>query len=103
MATDREVLRIVWDGQIPAVIQGDPDEMEIQQPEDFYLMIPRLSYLPLVSDKVKKYFQKYIADQNPDSGNIWFDYNGTPLKLHYPIEFLKILKIFKTTPKENPP
>lgn len=59
MATDREVLRIVWDGQIPAVIQGDPDEMEIQQPEDFYLMIPRLSYLPLVSDKVSSW--KYIA------------------------------------------
>lgn len=53
MATDREVLRIVWDGQIPAVIHADPDEVDIHQPEDFYLMIPRLSYLPLVVDKVR--------------------------------------------------
>lgn len=52
MATDREVLIIIWDGQIPVAIKLDPDEVDIQQPEDFYLMIPRLSYLPLVSDKV---------------------------------------------------
>lgn len=52
MATDREVLRVIWDGQIPAVIHADPEEVDIQQPEDYYLMIPRLSYLPLVSDKV---------------------------------------------------
>lgn len=53
MANDREVLRIVWEGQIPVCFQVDPDEIDgLQQPENFYLMISRLSYLPLVTDKV---------------------------------------------------
>lgn len=56
MANDREVLRIVWEGQIPVRFQVDPDEIDgVQQPEHFYLMISRLSYLPLVTDKVHCY------------------------------------------------
>lgn len=53
MANDREVLRILWEGQIPVCFQADPDEANaVRQPENFYLMISRLSYLPLVTDKV---------------------------------------------------
>lgn len=53
MANDREVLRIVWEGQIPVCFQVDPEEIDgVQQPENFYLMISRLTYLPLVTDKV---------------------------------------------------
>lgn len=53
MSTDREVLRVVWEGQIPVCFQVDPDEIDgVQQPENFYLMISRLSYLPLVTEKV---------------------------------------------------
>lgn len=53
MANDREVLRIVWEGQIPVCFQVNPEEIDgLQQPENFYLMISRLSYLPLVTDKV---------------------------------------------------
>lgn len=46
----------------------------------------RLSYL-LVTEKVKKYFSRYIL-HGKQAGNIWFDYNGIPLKLHYPLEVL---------------
>lgn len=88
MANDREVLRIVWEGQIPVCFQADSDEIAgLQQPNQFYLMVSRLSYLPLVTDKVKKYFNRYIANDQQD-GNVWFDYNGIPLKLHYPIGVL---------------
>lgn len=53
MANDREVLRIIWEGQIPICFQADPDEANaVRQPENFYLMVSRLSYLPLVTDKV---------------------------------------------------
>lgn len=53
MANDREVLRIVWEGQIPVCFQADPEEIDgLQQPENFFLMISRLSYLPLVTEKV---------------------------------------------------
>lgn len=53
MANDREVLRIIWEGQIPICFQADLDEANaVRQPENFYLMVSRLSYLPLVTDKV---------------------------------------------------
>lgn len=53
MAYDREILREIWEGQIPVCFQADPEEISaLQQPENFYLMISRLSYLPLVTDKV---------------------------------------------------
>lgn len=52
MASDREVLRIIWEGQIPVCFQADPDEVDGGQPEHFYLLVSRLSYLPLITDKV---------------------------------------------------
>lgn len=55
MANDREVLRIIWEGQIPICFQADLDEANaVRQPENFYLMVSRLSYLPLVTDKVNE-------------------------------------------------
>lgn len=56
MANDREVLRIIWEGQIPICFQADQEETNaVRQPENFYLMVSRLSYLPLVTDKVRPY------------------------------------------------
>lgn len=53
MANDREILREIWEGKIPVCFQLDPDEVyELQQPDHFYVMVPRLSYFPLVTDKV---------------------------------------------------
>lgn len=53
MANDREVLREIWDGKLPICFQLAQEEiMEIQQPDPFYVMVPRLSYFPLVIDKV---------------------------------------------------
>lgn len=88
MSHDREILRMIWEGQIAICFQADSKEIVgLQQPENFYLMVSRLSYLPLVTDKVKKYFSRYISREQLD-GNVWFDYNGIPLKLHYPIGVL---------------
>jgi len=108
MAHDREVLRMIWEGQIGICFQADRDEIVGIKPEPFYLMISRLSYLPLVTDKVnnwnyfticdiliipmcylvfgqvRKYFSRYISAEHQD-GAVWFDFNGTPLRLHYPI------------------
>lgn len=53
MANDREILREIWEGKLPVCFQLDENEVyELQQPDPFYLMVPRLSYFPLVIDKV---------------------------------------------------
>lgn len=54
MANDREVLREIWDGRIPVCFQLDSSEVNgLQAPDPYYLMVPRLSYFPLVTDKVR--------------------------------------------------
>ena len=54
MTEDREVLREVWHGRIPtAFILASEDMASSLGPETFYLMLPRLSYFALCTDKVK--------------------------------------------------
>ena len=61
MANDREVLREIWEGKIPVCFQLDPEEVcELQAPDPFYLMVPRLSYFPLCTDKVSISGYKYL-------------------------------------------
>lgn len=98
MANDREVLKVVWEGKIPTkfVIEDDQDDQD-----SYFLMLPRVSYFPLVTDKVKvsgrmwtsnvsqnfqvkKHFQRYIEKEE----EIWFSYNGSAIKWHYPIGLL---------------
>lgn len=88
MADDREVLRILWDGRIPVCFTLSKDEVfTMEQPEPFYLLLPRVSYLPIVTDKVQKHFQRAIKPEVSTTG-IWFDFNGQPLKWHHPIGVL---------------
>lgn len=57
MANDREVLREIWDGKIPVCFTLDSEEIcELQGPDPFYLMVPRLSYFPLCTDKVNNVY-----------------------------------------------
>ena len=40
--------------------------------EPYYLMLPRMSYLPLATEKVKKYFTGHADSLDPHK--MWFDY-----------------------------
>ncbi|XP_018333426.1 autophagy protein 5 [Agrilus planipennis] len=88
MANDREILREIWEGKLPVCFTLNPDEVyELQEPDRFYLMVPRISYFPLVVDKVRKHFMRYIANDKQDQ-EMWLEYNGQALKWHYPIGVL---------------
>jgi hypothetical protein len=52
MANDREVLKVVWEGKVPVKFIADEDK-DLEDQDVFFLLIPRVSYLPLVTDKVK--------------------------------------------------
>ncbi|KAI5616888.1 autophagy protein 5, partial [Silurus asotus] len=120
MADDKDVLRDVWYGRIPACFTLYPDEVTDREAEPFYvritnilykmdkfkdlrpvvlnlfgavtdcfflqLLLPRVSYLMLVTDKVKKHFLKVVKAE--DVEEMWFEYEGTPLKWHCPIGVL---------------
>jgi hypothetical protein len=54
MANDREVLRQVWEGKLPICFSLAEEELQVlQTPDPFYLMVPRLAYFPLVTEKVR--------------------------------------------------
>lgn len=54
MANDTEILHYLWNGKLPICFKLDEQEIHgIQNPEPFYLMVPRMSYFPLVCDKVR--------------------------------------------------
>lgn len=82
MAEDREILREVWDGRIPVCFRLAVDEItRINRPDPCYLMVPRTTYFPLVTDNI----YKEHADEHSE---MWLDYNGQPLKWHYPVGVL---------------
>lgn len=86
MTDDNDVLRKVWYGRIPTCFTLYLDELTEREAEPYYLLLPRVSYLTLVTDKVKKHFQKVMRTE--DISEIWFEYEGIPLKWHYPIGLL---------------
>ncbi|KAK3751566.1 hypothetical protein QZH41_017776, partial [Actinostola sp. cb2023] len=91
MAEDREVLREIWDGRIPVCFNLSSEEIvTVEQPEPYYvsvlLLVPRLSYLMLVTDKIQRHFQRAVNQDSVEE--MWFEYDGQPLKWHYPIGVL---------------
>ncbi|XP_066558047.1 autophagy protein 5 isoform X2 [Amia ocellicauda] len=86
MADDKDVLRDVWFGRIPTCFTLNQDEVTEREAEPYYLLLPRVSYLTLVTDKVKKHFQKVMKQE--DMEEMWLEYEGTALKWHYPIGLL---------------
>lgn len=87
MADDREILKELWEGKIPVNFTLPIEEVESgEEPDSICLMLPRLSYFPLVTDKVSKYFSKFIKQDEPRE--MWLAYASQPLKWHYPIGVL---------------
>ncbi|PVD29204.1 hypothetical protein C0Q70_11801 [Pomacea canaliculata] len=89
MAEDREILREVWEGRIPVCINLAKEELDtVEEPDPYYLLVPRQSYFPLVMDKVQKHFLKHMSTENQEHGEMWLEFEGQPLKWHYPIGVL---------------
>ncbi|KAI1294592.1 Autophagy protein 5 [Halotydeus destructor] len=89
MAQDREILREIWDGHLPVSFSmASEDVATMQQPDPYYVMVPRNSYFPLVIDKVVKNFTKHISEHQANLNDLWLDFDGQPLKWHYPIGLL---------------
>ncbi|XP_015925539.1 autophagy protein 5 isoform X2 [Parasteatoda tepidariorum] len=52
-----------------------------------FLMVPRLTYFPLVTDKVQKHFSNHVKDETVGA-EMWIDYDSQPLKWNYPVGLL---------------
>jgi len=90
---DREVMQEVWAGKLPAVFSLAEADTELGEAEEVpapcYLILPRMSYLPLAMDKVRKHFTDCLRPGAQDNtGQMWFSHRGTPLRWHQPIGLL---------------
>ena len=87
MAEDREILREIWDGKVPVCFMLATEEASLlEKPEPLYLLVPRQSFFPLVTDGVQRHFQRHVDEENQHE--MWLESDGLPLKWHYPIGVL---------------
>lgn len=83
---DKEVLREIWYGQLPLCFKLHPDDVSgMHRPEPYYMMVSRVTYFPLILDKVIKYFNRFMDQSKQTSSDMWLDYDGQPIKWHHPV------------------
>ncbi|KAJ3077688.1 autophagy protein 5 [Quaeritorhiza haematococci] len=99
---DKSIARSVWEGRIPLRVEmcrEDVGEMGAKEggvlPQ--YILAPRITYLPLLTPLVRKHFVEscgvgYIGDDK----DIWYSFEGTALKWHYPLGLLYDLHTIST-------
>lgn len=90
MTSDRDIAKKVWDGKIAIQFKLDSSELisQSEPPLPYYLLAPRGSYIRLITEGVRRYFQEHVHEVTDIYDEMWFSYNGKPLKWHYPIGVL---------------
>ena len=80
MAEDVEILRAVWHSSLPVVFRlADHEVTGLSAPEPFYAMVSRISYFPLIVERVIHHFRR-----EERATDVWLDCEGTPLKWYSP-------------------
>nr|CAG4634994.1 EOG090X0BB3 [Alona affinis] len=88
MAEDREILREIWGGRLPICFTLASEEVSTPMaPDPFYLMVPRMTYFPLVTEKVRRHFVRCVVPEKQDN-EMWLEFEKHPLKWHYPVGLL---------------
>ena len=87
--------RVVWSGTIPLSVSLDAADLPAgsdSSVDSTYLVVPRISYLPLLLDKVRTHLLELILDPTAlallKDKEWWFEADGQPLKWHWPIGLL---------------
>lgn len=87
--------QLVWEGTIPICVSIDPTELppgSDSSIDSTYLVVPRISYLPLIVADVKKNLLELILEQPAlntlNDKEFWFEYEGQPLRWHWQIGLL---------------
>lgn len=81
MAEDREILRELWDSELAVSFSLSADHITtMQTPDPLFLMLPRVSYFPLLLDRVLKYFSRFVADHLQSGNDVWLEFEGQKLK-----------------------
>ncbi|CAG8184622.1 unnamed protein product [Penicillium olsonii] len=83
------IQKTVWDGRIPLEIILAPSEIRTFDKTDPYLIAyPRISYFPSLLPRLRAFFASSLIAPESQSHEGWFEFEGVPLKWHYPVGLL---------------
>lgn len=83
---NKEILRDLWNGKLPLRFSLHSDDVDgMHEPDPYFMMVSRVTYFPLVIDKVVKYFYRFINQSKQSTNDLWIDYDGQPIRWHHPI------------------
>ncbi|KAF1953869.1 autophagy protein 5 [Byssothecium circinans] len=83
------VRQSVWNGSIPLEIRLHKTDCRTYNESDAYLIqFPRLSYLGLLIHKLHDFFESDLIYPEVSPADAWLEYEGVPLKWHYPLGLL---------------
>lgn len=86
---DSEILRQVWDTQLPLCLRLARGEVAtLHEPDALFVSMSRLSYLPLLANRLLRQFRPFIPTTAHDGADLWFEFAGQPLKAHLPVGVL---------------
>ena len=86
MADSAALNAAVWNGAVPLCVSLDAHEVAATTaPAPLFALLPRHSYLPLLSAAAAEHFQDVLP---PCADDAWFDAAGLPLKWTLPVGVL---------------
>ncbi|PWZ01548.1 peptidase M22, glycoprotease [Testicularia cyperi] len=87
--------RLVWNGTIPICVTVELADLPPGSDtsiDSTYLVVPRISYLPLVVAEVRRNLLELVLDQASlstlNDKDLWFEYDGQPLRWHWQVGLL---------------
>ncbi|KAG9325350.1 hypothetical protein KVV02_004125 [Mortierella alpina] len=90
-APHNPIAKVIWDGSIPIQFTWDRAEAAAvgsNAVEAFFFEASRCSYFSLLTSHVRKHFVDMALHFIGDDAEVWYEFEGTPLKWHYPIGLL---------------
>ncbi|KAF9095345.1 autophagy protein 5 [Mortierella sp. GBA35] len=90
-APHNPIAKVIWEGSIPIQFSWDKAEAAAvgsSAVESFFYEAQRCSYFSLLTSHVRKHFVDMALHFIGDDAEVWYDFEGTPLKWHYPIGLL---------------
>lgn len=76
-------------GRVLLRIRLAPDEVaSLSEPDPLFSLVPRTAYLPFLFHDVLEHFKKSAIARMGQPYELWFDFNHTALKWHFPVGVL---------------
>lgn len=79
----------IWTGSLPLEIRLAASDCRTYDESDAYLIqTPRLSYLAFLLPRLHAFFAASLINPDVSAHEAWLDFEGVPLKWHYPLGLL---------------